>query len=129
VDSELLQGFFLGDLLIEPLQGRVSSKDGQTHLPPKAIEVLLRLAQTPGQLVTRETLLEKVWGPGKGSSEALSHAISEIRHALGDHAENPAFIQTLPRRGYRLVVTPACSKTSSGVALSRPGSPTCSPAG
>ena len=106
MDSELLQGFFLGDLLIEPLQGRVSGKDGQTHLPPKAIEVLLRLAQTPGQLVTRETLLEKVWGPGKGSSEALSHAISEIRHALGDQAENPVFIQTLPRRGYRLVVTP-----------------------
>ena len=106
VDSELLQGFFLGELLIEPLQGRVSGKDGHTHITSKAIEVLLCLAQTPGQLVTRETLLTKVWGPGKGSQEALSHSISEIRHALDDHPENPVYVQTLPRRGYRLIVSP-----------------------
>ena len=106
VDSELLQGFFLGDRLIEPLQGRVSGKDGHTHIPPKAVEVLLCLAQSPGNLVTRETLLKKVWGKGKGSPEALSHSISEIRRALDDHHENPVYIQTLPRRGYRLIISP-----------------------
>jgi Flp pilus assembly protein TadD/TolB-like protein/DNA-binding winged helix-turn-helix (wHTH) protein len=106
VDSELLQGFYLGDLLIEPLQGRVSGQAGSAHLPPKAVEVLLCLAQSPGELVTRETLLECAWGAGKGSQEALGHAVSEIRHALGDHADNPTFIQTLPTRGYRLIITP-----------------------
>jgi tetratricopeptide (TPR) repeat protein/DNA-binding winged helix-turn-helix (wHTH) protein len=106
VDSELLQGFYLGDVLIEPLQGRVTGKAGPKHIRPKAIEVLLCLAQSPGKLVTREALLARVWGTGKGSQETLSHSISEIRHALGDHPENPIYLQTLPRRGYRLVVSP-----------------------
>ena len=52
------------------------------------------------------TLLSTVWGSGKGSAEALSHAVSEIRRSLDDHADNPVFIQTLPRRGYRLAVEP-----------------------
>ncbi|MCP4299006.1 MAG: hypothetical protein GY783_00330, partial [Gammaproteobacteria bacterium] len=106
VSEDLLQGFYLGDFLVEPLKGQVTGRLGSRHLPPKAIEVLLCLAQAPGELVTREKLLKKAWGSGKGSAEALSHAVSEIRHAFDDHANNPLFIQTLPRRGYRLIVAP-----------------------
>ena len=51
-------------------------------------------------------MLDEVWGEIEGHHEALSHTISDIRHALDDHAEDPVFIQTLPRRGYRLIVTP-----------------------
>ena len=75
-------------------------------MPPKAVEVLLCLASDPGELVTRNKLLNAVWGAGKGSQEALGHAVSEIRHALDDHADNPTFIQTLPKRGYRLIIQP-----------------------
>ena len=106
MNSDLLQGFYLGDVLVEPLKGRVSGRDGERHLPPKAVEVLLCLASDPGELVTRNKLLKAVWGSGKGSQEALGHAISEIRHALDDQADNPAFIQTLPKRGYRLIIKP-----------------------
>ncbi|MDH3303938.1 MAG: tetratricopeptide repeat protein [Gammaproteobacteria bacterium] len=106
MNSDLLQGFYLGDVLVEPLKGQVSGATGAQHLPPKAVEVLLCLASDPGELVTRDKLLQAVWGAGKGSQEALGHAVSEIRHALGDHADNPTFIQTLPTRGYRLIITP-----------------------
>jgi TolB-like protein/tetratricopeptide (TPR) repeat protein/DNA-binding winged helix-turn-helix (wHTH) protein len=106
VSADLLQGFYLGEFLVEPLKGQVTGRAGSTHLPPKAVEVLLCLARAPGELVTREKLLKKGWGSGNGSPEALSHAVSEIRHALGDRADNPAFIQTLPRRGYRLAIDP-----------------------
>ena len=85
----------------------MTGKGVTTHLPPKAAEVLLCLASSPGELVTREALLEQVWGAGHGSSEALSHSVGEIRHALDDHVDNPHYIQTLPRRGYRLVLEPA----------------------
>ena len=102
----LLQGFYLGDLLIQPLAGRISGPGIENHLPPTAAEVLVRLAQEPGQVVERDAIIESVWGEGRGSPEALSHAVSEIRHALDDHATDPHFIQTLPRRGYRLVVDP-----------------------
>ena len=106
LDSKLLQGFRLGGRLVEPLKGQVTGAEGTTHLPPKAAEVLLCLAKTPTRLVTREELLEQVWGAGQGSLEALAHAISEIRRAFDDHHDDPRIIQTLPRRGYRLLLQP-----------------------
>ena len=106
--AELLQGFYLGDLLIEPLKRQVSGRGFSEHLTPKASEVLLQLATTPSSLVTRELLLEKVWGKGRGTPEALSHTIREIRQVLHDSIDDPQYIQTLPRRGYRLILEP-CS--------------------
>lgn len=84
----LLKGFYLRDLLIEPTSGKVSGPDGDTHLQPRAIEILLCLAEQPFTVIAREQLLRSVWGEGQGSQEALSHAISELRHGLGDHAED-----------------------------------------
>lgn len=106
MSADYLHGFYLGDRLVEPLKGQVTSKNGIRHLPPTAAEVLLYLARTPGELVTRQALLDEVWGEGKGSQEALGHAVSEIRHALDDHADDPVFVQTLRGRGYRLTVAP-----------------------
>ncbi|MGK2925942.1 MAG: tetratricopeptide repeat protein [Lysobacterales bacterium] len=106
MDSDLLQGFYLNDVRVEPLKGEVRHGGQSVHLPPKAMEVLLCLASNPSKLVTRETLIERVWGPGQGSPELLGRAVSEIRHALGDSSGRPRFIQTLPRRGYRLIALP-----------------------
>lgn len=104
--ADLLRGFYLGGLLVEPLRGLVTGPPGSAHLSPKAMGVLLGLAARPGELVSRDTLLAEVWGAGLGSQEALSHAVGEIRHALRDHHEDPEFVQTLPKRGYRLLITP-----------------------
>jgi tetratricopeptide (TPR) repeat protein/TolB-like protein/DNA-binding winged helix-turn-helix (wHTH) protein len=106
LDSDYIHGFYLGDWLVEPVKGQVTGPGGSSHLAPKAAEVLLCLAQRSTELVTRETLLAEVWGADHGSTEALTHAVSEIRHALDDHADDPQFVQTLPRRGYRLLVNP-----------------------
>ena len=106
MDAEYLHGFYLGDLLVEPLRGRVSGRNGSQHLPPKAAEVLVCLARHAGDVVSHEDLLECAWGTGQGSRESLSHTIGEIRHALSDHPDDPEFIQTLPKRGYRLIVAP-----------------------
>ena len=75
-------------------------------MSPKAVGVLLRLARDPGSVLGRDTLLDDVWGSGQGTHEALGHAISALRYALEDHRENPQYIQTLPKRGYRLLVEP-----------------------
>ncbi|NCF16063.1 MAG: tetratricopeptide repeat protein [Gammaproteobacteria bacterium] len=107
VTTELLQGFHLGERRVEPLTGQISGPDGAVHVAPKAMEVLVCLAEHPGEVVERDTLLNAAWGAGQGSQEGLSHAISELRHAFDDHSDNPTVIQTLPRRGYRLLVTPA----------------------
>jgi tetratricopeptide (TPR) repeat protein/TolB-like protein/DNA-binding winged helix-turn-helix (wHTH) protein len=122
VKSDLLQGFYLGDLLVDPRKGQVAGRAGSAHLPPKAMEVLLCLASDPGELVTRDALIETVWGDGHGSQEALNHAMSQIRHALHDNHDRPEFVQTLPKRGYRLLadVTPISAHTSS-IVLGTPG--------
>jgi len=120
VNTDLLHGFRLGDLQIEPLAGRVRGPGGEVHLAPHAAEVIVRLAKDAGAVVSREDLLNDVWGAGKGSSEALSHTISELRIALGDDAHDPRFIQTLPRHGYRLIpvpepMTPGAADADTGV--------------
>ncbi len=104
MNTALLPGFYLGERLIDPVRGEVTTSDGSAHLPSKAMEVLLCLASQPGELVTRKELIENVWGPGNASDETLNHAVSDIRHALRDHADDPVYIQTLPKRGYRLIV-------------------------
>jgi tetratricopeptide (TPR) repeat protein len=106
VNKDLFHGFRLGDLKVEPLKGQVSGRNGPRHLSPKAVEVLLRLARSPGEVVARDVLLDEVWGAGQGSPEALGRAISALRYALDDHATNPRFIQTLPKKGYRLLLEP-----------------------
>lgn len=116
MNESLKEGFRLGELLVEPLRSRVDGRDGSRHLPPKAAEVLLCLAARPNEVVTRNELLNRVWGAGMGSAEALNHAISALRTALDDHSDNPRLIQTVPRRGYRLLVEPSPVGVSDDIA-------------
>ena len=72
-------------------------------LTPKAFAVLRRLVEGGGQLVTKEELLRAGWGKTHVSDGVLKVIILEIRRALGDDPAAPRFIETLPRRGYRLI--------------------------
>ncbi len=101
--EDLRQGFTLGEFDVRPLEGRIIGTAGSRHVPPKAMEVLICLAEHPGQLVERSTLLEHGWGNSTESDHALTKCISDLRHHLGDSHEPVRYIQTVPRRGYRLV--------------------------
>lgn len=61
------------------------------------------LAGTPGRLVTRDRLLETVWRGQPGADQLLTRAVSELRRALDDRRDQPAYIETVPKRGYRLI--------------------------
>src|SRR6185369_10710953 len=67
--------------------------------------LLYALASRPGELVTREELQQQVWGDGTfvDFERGLNFCVLQARTALGDDAKQPAFIETLPRRGYRFV--------------------------
>ena len=75
------------------------------RLAGQPFTVLTTLLAKPGEVVTREELQRQVWGINTNVDfeRALAGAINKIREALGDSAENPRFIQTLPRRGYRFI--------------------------
>jgi len=81
-------------------------RDGQrVELPPKAFDVLCELARQPGRLITKDTLLDTVWGHHQVSDSVLKTTIGQIRSALSDDARAPRLIETVSRRGYRFVPT------------------------
>ncbi len=101
---ELKQGFKIGPWEVRPLTGEVSGAAGVVHVEPKVMEVLLALAQQPGEVVEREELLRRIWGSRAAvSDEPLTRCIAELRRALGDSRQAPTYIQTIPKRGYRLL--------------------------
>jgi DNA-binding winged helix-turn-helix (wHTH) protein len=83
-------------------------------LSPKAFAVLSYLEKHAGALVTKQELLDAVWPEVNVTEGVLKRAVLEIRKALGDPVEEPRFIQTLHRRGYRFV-SPACQAASKAV--------------
>lgn len=101
---DLTHGFQFGAFVAEPLKGCVTDDDGQPrHLPPKAMAVLVSLAEAAPEPLTRDELIDKVWGERCVSDEVLTHAITELRHALGDTSGKSRYIQTIPKCGYRLL--------------------------
>ena len=111
-------GFRLGDRLVQPMRGCIRGPAGEVRLEPKVMQVLVCLAEQAGEVVPRETIYERVWGNTLVTDQALTNCISELRHQLGDDRSTPRFIETVPRRGYRLVapVCPASPESGDGVA-------------
>ena len=79
-------------------------RGGETRrIEPKAMEVLLALAGSAGQVVTRERLLSTLWPGVVVGDEALTQSIIKLRRALGDNPRSPSYIETISKRGYRLI--------------------------
>jgi TolB-like protein/DNA-binding winged helix-turn-helix (wHTH) protein/tetratricopeptide (TPR) repeat protein len=95
--------FQVGPWLIEPSLNAVSHNGESIHLSPKVMGVLVCLAQHPGQSVSKEDLLQTVWPDTFVSDDVLKGSISELRRVLEDDVREPTIIQTIPKRGYRLV--------------------------
>ncbi len=95
--------FELGDWTVEPTLDRIWREDHVVQLRPRAMEVLVSLADLNGRLATKQHLIDTVWRTEFVSDNALTHVIAELRNALGDDAQHPRYIETIPRRGYRLV--------------------------
>jgi Tol biopolymer transport system component/DNA-binding winged helix-turn-helix (wHTH) protein len=75
----------------------------RVHLTPKPIETLIYLVEHRGHVLTKEQLLDAVWKDTAVTDGVLVQAVREIRRALHDDKENPQFVQTVPREGYRFV--------------------------
>lgn len=114
MESHLQSGFTLGEFQVRPLEGLLEGPYGGHHLQPKVVDVLLCLAKSAGDVVEHRTILEEVWGSAEASQDALTHAISELRAGLVDQADNPKYIQTIPKRGYRLIVDVKTDHAESG---------------
>jgi TolB-like protein/DNA-binding winged helix-turn-helix (wHTH) protein/Tfp pilus assembly protein PilF len=118
--SHLRAGVFELDLTA----GELRKSGVLIHLPPQPFKILALLASRAGQLVTREEIQQQVWGDETfvDFEHGLNFAIKRIRQVLGDNAETPRFIETLPRRGYRFIypVAPASPSAIPVAAMSPP---------
>jgi TolB-like protein/DNA-binding winged helix-turn-helix (wHTH) protein/Tfp pilus assembly protein PilF len=80
-------------------------RDGRTlRLEPKVMQVLLTLAEQPGEVVTKEELIHRVWAETFVTDDVLIRSISELRKAFGDNPREPTYIQTVAKGGYRILV-------------------------
>jgi TolB-like protein/DNA-binding winged helix-turn-helix (wHTH) protein len=95
--------FRVGAWLIEPRLNTVSRNGESVHLEPKVMEVLVCLAQHAGEPVPKDELLQAVWPDTFVTDDVLKRSISELRRVFEDDARESRIIQTIPKRGYRLI--------------------------
>jgi len=76
------------------------------RVPDQSIQILAELVENPGEIVTRERLRERLWPDGTfvDYEHSLNAAVKRLRAAIGDNAEEPRYIETLPKRGYRFLM-------------------------
>ena len=95
--------FRIHEWLVQPQLNIINSKDTTARIEPRVMEVLVYLANNADQVVTKDTLMQTIWGGRFVTEEVITTSIFELRRALGDDARNPRFIQTIPKKGYRLI--------------------------
>lgn len=95
--------FVVGDFIVEPQLNRITSPQGMTVIEPKVMHVLMCLAETPGDVLTRDALIEQVWEGTVVTDYVVSRSISQLRKILGDSFKSPRYIETVSKTGYRLI--------------------------
>ena len=96
-----------GTFEVVPAAEELRKNGVKIRLSGQPFQILLLLLERPGEIVTRETLRQRLW-PGNtfvDFNHCLNTAVNKLREALGDSAENPRFIATVPRRGYRFLAS------------------------
>ncbi len=112
------QVYRFGPFRLDAADCRLFRDEAVVDLSPRLVDGLRLLGGRPGELVTKEQLLEGVWPDVNVTDNALARAISDIRSALGDSPAAPRYIQTVTRRGYRFLgqVDAAARGAAAGVA-------------
>jgi TolB-like protein/Tfp pilus assembly protein PilF len=93
----------IGEWDVDPPRNELRRGAETVRLEHKVIELLVHLARTPGEVVSREALLDALWPGVVVGDDALTQAMIKLRKALGDDAHQPTYIETISKRGYRLV--------------------------
>jgi DNA-binding winged helix-turn-helix (wHTH) protein/predicted ATPase len=114
--------FAFGAFRFDARTGQLWRDGSEVKLTPRVAAVLHTLAERAQELVTKQELLDRVWGGMAVGDDALTSCIQELRGALGDDARHPRTIETRHRRGYRLMVpaTPIADRSSAAAPVFSP---------
>jgi TolB-like protein/DNA-binding winged helix-turn-helix (wHTH) protein/Tfp pilus assembly protein PilF len=110
--------FRVGPWLVQPSLNTISQNGTSNRLEPKVMGVLVCLADQAGEVVAKEKLLQTVWPDTFVSDDVLKRSVSELRRVFEDDPRESRIIETIPKRGYRLMtdVKPSNSHISVGLA-------------
>ena len=88
---------------VDPESWRLSRAGQEVHLDPIVLKLLIYLIASRGRLVTRQELMDTVWGDTVISESALTKAVARLRKALDDHLDDPRYLETVRSQGYRFI--------------------------
>ena len=97
---------------VDEREARLTRQGQPLAVPPKVFGLLCELARRPNELVSKDELLDAIWGHRFVSESVLKSTISDLRTLLGDTVKQPRFIETVPRRGYRFIASAAVGPTA-----------------
>ncbi len=111
-----------GQYELDPVAGELRKNSRKMRLPSQALEVLTMMVERPGEVVTREQLNARLWPNGTvvEFDHGINSCIRRLRAALNDSAEQPRYIETLPKRGYRFIFPCEFSERENAVAPAPP---------
>jgi len=98
--------FLLDGWVVDVSSGGLSRGDASVRLEPQVMKVLVFLAEQPGVVVARDEFFSQLWGRSFVGDAALTRCIFEIRQAFNDDPRNPRIIETVPKKGFRLIARP-----------------------
>jgi TolB-like protein/DNA-binding winged helix-turn-helix (wHTH) protein/tetratricopeptide (TPR) repeat protein len=93
----------IGDWIADPQTDTISRRGETQKLEPRTMRLLLRLAETPGDVLSVDQMLSEVWHGVVVGPASVYQAISQLRRTLGDSDAAPSYLSTVPRKGYRLI--------------------------
>lgn len=95
--------FQMGPVRVDPAINRLTTDTGTLELEPQVMDLLVYLAEARGEVRSKEQIAHALWPDASVNDDALSRTVWKLRQALGDNAKSPRFVQTVSRRGYRLI--------------------------
>lgn len=113
--------FKVGAWTVDPSRLVVEKNGSEFRVRPKVMDVLVALAERPGEVLSKRQLLDTVWSDVTVGDASLTVAVRELRTTLGDDREAPSYIETIRGRGYRLVA-PVALSPHGGAAVATAGS-------
>ena len=120
-DPRLTPKWKIGEWVADPETDTIQSGDKFHKLERRPMEVLIYLAERAGRVISKDELIEGVWGRVAVSDHAVAMVISQLRRVLGDDAREPRCIETITKRGYKLLMPVELLIEASTISAINPG--------
>lgn len=92
-----------GEFILDRKQARLSCQGKELAIEPKLFELLLLFINQPNTIISRQDILDNLWAGSLVTDNAINKMVANLRRVLADESKNPRYIQTIPKRGYRLI--------------------------